>query len=213
MVLVGWRDLVPVTWRVAREFARPRRSWWSLWPLALLMMPLMLIMTSTGHVYHWERRAVLGLRAADQRHAPRAIGVTVAVVAGLGAVSHLLLPKSAFGLPVPSWALGAFAAIALALAAFGIARAVTVLAGARVEPLPVVPGKTDAQWVGDLAAAAPGTDAIDKVFKPHMQAALPAGDVVMVLAATRRLAHVYAKKGGFERRSPKGSDRRLYVTI
>ena len=102
--------------------------------------------------------------------------------------------------------------LAAAMLAFGLARAATVLAGSRVEPLPVVPGKTDAQWVGDLAAAAPGTKAIETVFKPHLHSVVPAGDVVMILAATRRLAHAYAEKGEFERRAAKGSDRRLYVT-
>lgn len=209
MSRVRLRDIIPVAWRVAQEFARARRSWRSCWPAAVLLMPLTIVMVGNGHTYHWRRRAVLGLRPAGAGFAPRTVLVAIVMllVVSLGG-GELLEAAGVGGGDAPLWAAGG--AFVLAIAMFLLARVVTVVAGGRVEPLPVVGGPTEAQWVGDLAAAAPGTDAMRTVFEPHLRATVPAGEVVTLLAATERLAHRYAEVG-FARTTP--SRRRLFATV
>lgn len=208
MVRVGLRDLVPVAWRVAQEFARPTRASRSWWPAAILLMPLTVVMVGNGHTYHWQRRAVLGLRPAGNRHVPRTLAVAALTFGAVAWAGGVMLDRLGIrGDEAASWA--AAGALGVSVAAFLLVRLVTVLAGGHVDPLPRVEGPTTAQWVGDLAAAAPGTDAIRTVFEPHLRATVPAGQVVTLLAATERLAHRYAEVG-FARTTAKR--RRLYAT-
>lgn len=207
MARVGLRDWVPVAWRVAREFTRPTRTAPSLWPLAVLFLPMALVMTGSGHVNHWDRRAVLGLHRAGYRHVPRALLAAMVVFGAVGAgVTTLMGVVGDAGTDV----MAAACVLGVAVSAFGVGRLATVLAGGRPGPLPVVPGPTKAQWVADLAASEPGLDAMSTVFEPHLRQVVPTGEVVTLLAATERLAHRYAK-AGFERTTE--ARRRLFATV
>ncbi|EYR64885.1 hypothetical protein N866_03335 [Actinotalea ferrariae CF5-4] len=169
------------------------------------MLPLMVVMVGNGHTYHWRRLAVLSVRPAGWRYAPRVLVVAVAAMFGAGWALTKVLGLLGAHLDVLLVTAGVLVA---GVAAFGLARAATVF-GRGVKPLPQVHGPTTARWVADLAVAAPGLDAIETVFEPHLRSVVPTGEVVTLLAATERLAHVYAA-AGFERTTK--SRRRLYVT-
>lgn len=206
MVRVARGDILPVAWRVAVEFARPRRDRRPLWGVAVALLPLMVVFVVTSGTYHWQRVAVLSVDRRGRKEAWRGVWVCLLAAA-------VFSPGGA----VLAWACGGRGAVDVLLGA-GALMACSCVAvyvprlgdgwGRRREPLPRTVGPVSAQWVAGLAAAAPGIDAITTVFAPHLRALVPRGEVVSVVAATNKLAHVYAR-AGFARttRSP----RRLFV--
>jgi hypothetical protein len=64
MVRVRWFDLIPVVWRIAAEFTRPRRSKWRppFLPCTVAFLPVAASIAAEQGTVHWRRRAVLGIR-------------------------------------------------------------------------------------------------------------------------------------------------------
>jgi len=58
----GPRDVVPVVWRLATEVPRPTRARGPFIPSTIVMFPAFLALACQPGMWHWQRRAVLGIR-------------------------------------------------------------------------------------------------------------------------------------------------------
>ena len=196
MVRVRARDIRPVAWRLAVEFARPERSRAPMIALAVAMAPMFVLITLIPGTYHWSRRAVLVVvHLVPDRRVTGAVWVLVTVLAAV-VVFPSDLPRTIAAIVV--------LIVAVVIAVGSIARVISARIGARLRPvasqlnpLPVAaPGaRPRGQWLVIAAAATPGIDASVTCFEPLLRRIVPPGETVIVNAANSRLALLYREQG------------------
>lgn len=200
MVRATLRDIVPLAWRISVEFTRPARSWRPILPCTAVVFPVFLGVAAMPGVYHWERKAILGLARRNEdtiRHAAAAILIIVLMLAELGLLRTV----------VGNWA-NAIWGGSLA-AGIGLPRLIgRWIRSPTIERADGRPhreiGKPffllrapPCDWVGSVAAARPGSglDAIAEVFFPHVRATVPRGQTIGIVAANKYLAAKYRALG------------------
>jgi len=196
MVRVGVRDVGPVAWRMAVEFARPDRSRSPIVALAVAMLPMFVLIACVPGTRHWSRRVVLVLvHLVPGRRSVGAVWVLVALIAAVVACPSNL-PRTTAAVVV--------LIVAAIIVEGSIARAIAVNIGYRARPdsgevVPDAPaglaiGPHD-QWLIVAAAAQPGLDAMTTCFEPLLRRIVPAGESIVINAANPRLAAAYRERG------------------
>ncbi len=200
MVPVRARDVAPVAWRLASEFARPDRTTPPSRVLAVTMAPMFAIFAILPGTFHWEHRVVLAVQRRPDRR------LALGLLAGLVAVCGVPVARLWFPSAVPTLVLAVLAVVLLVVLLAGAAGLLLARERTRRLQPPAVrtaqgpsPGRVRsvprAGWVVALAASAPGMDAMDTCFEPLLRRVVPAGETVAVRAANQHLADVYRTRG------------------